>query len=124
MNTLRGVDILDWAVKAFGPVAKNRDERAIRFAEEAIEVGQTEGVTKEQMLMLVERVYSRPIGDIRQEIGGAMFTLEALCANIGLNPTIECDIEFDRVQKWPLSYWQKKHAEKVKAGVADLSVQK
>ncbi len=41
---LRPKAFLQWAIDTFGPVAANRDERAARFVEEAIELAHAEGL--------------------------------------------------------------------------------
>lgn len=69
-----------WAVECFGlEVAVNRPVRNWRFLEEALELVQSLDCTKEEALQLVEYVYNRPVGEPRQEIGGVMVTLAALC---------------------------------------------
>lgn len=73
--------VLRWCLECFGPrVANDRRERADRFIEESLELAQTvEGFTKERALALVEYVFNRPKGEARQEVGGVMVTLAALC---------------------------------------------
>lgn len=113
--------VLQWAVDSFGPTALNRDERAARVTEEAIEVAQVEGVPLEVIQRITERVYSRPVGELGQEIGGLMVCLYALAANCGVDFDAEFRREFARVLSKPRDWWQRKHAEKVAAGTADLS---
>ena len=117
----RPKEILKWAVSNFGPVAANRDERAARVAEEAIEIAHAEGVSVDALWRIVGRVYSRPIGHIAQEIGGLGVTLEALAENVGLSTEIETEREFQRIIGLPKEWWEQRHAEKVAAGTADLS---
>lgn len=112
--------ILNWAVTNFGEVAKNPVERGLRLVEEALEVGQSSSVPKERVLALVERVYSRPVGDLAQEIGGTGMTLDALAELAGIDAQVEITKELIRVLALPKDLWQKKHAEKVEAGVANL----
>lgn len=114
-------NVLRWAIDSFGPIAANRDERAARLAEEAVEVAQTEGVPKDVILRIVERVYERPPGELWQEIGGIEITLQALCENVGLSRD-ECgDREWHRVLSKTKDWWRAKHAAKVAAGTADLT---
>lgn len=113
--------VLQWAVNSFGAIALNRDERAARMTEEAIEVAQVEGVPLEVIQRIAARVYSRPVGELGQEIGGLMVGLYALAANSGVDPDAEFRREFDRVLSKPREHWARKHAEKVAAGTADLS---
>lgn len=113
--------VLQWAVDSFGSIALNRDERAARMAEEAIEVAQVEGVPLEVMQRITARVYSRPVGELGQEVGGLVLGLYALAANAGVDIDAEFKREFDRVLSKPRDWWTRKHAEKVAAGTADLS---
>jgi NTP pyrophosphatase (non-canonical NTP hydrolase) len=69
-----------WALKTFGVrVASNNAQRNHRFLEEALELVQAAGCTEAEARMLVDYVYSRPIGEVKQEVGGVMITLSALC---------------------------------------------
>lgn len=70
------------------------DERRDRFAEEALEVVQAFGSTREDMHALVDYTFGRPVGDPPKEIGAAMATLAALCAYSGhdLNACAEADL--------------------------------
>jgi len=70
----------EWGVRCFGiDHMTNTRVRALRHAEEAIELAQSLDVEKDKMLLLVEQVYSRPTGDPHQEMGGCMVTLSVLC---------------------------------------------
>lgn len=113
--------VLQWAVNSFGAIALNRDERAARMTEEAIEVAQVEGVPLEVIQRIAARVYSRPVGELGQEIGGLLVGLYALAANSGVDTDAEFRREFNRVLSKPKEWWARKHAEKVAAGTADLS---
>ena len=71
----------DWLVHTFGePTAENLPERTHRFVEEAIELAQSVGCSKGDVLTLVDYVYSRPEGERYQEAGGVMLTLASLCS--------------------------------------------
>jgi len=61
--------ILTWAIDTFGEVAKNPHERAARLVEEAIEVAQAVGLPLDTVDIIAGRVYSRPPGELAQEIG-------------------------------------------------------
>jgi hypothetical protein len=117
----RSREILNWAIENFGPVAANRDERAARLAEEAIEIAHAEGVSLEMVAKIADRVYSRPAGELSQEIGGVRVTLEALAENAGLSVEEETAREFQRIIRLPKEWWEQRHAEKVAAGTANLS---
>jgi len=69
-----------WLLECFGAeVAGNKLERSHRMLEEALELGQAVGCTREEAHQLVDYVYGRPVGETAQEAGGVMLTLAALC---------------------------------------------
>lgn len=69
-----------WLLECFGEeVAGNKLERSHRMLEEALELGQAVGCTREEAHQLVDYVYGRPVGETAQEAGGVMLTLAALC---------------------------------------------
>lgn len=113
--------VLDWANNSFGSIACNRDERAARLVEEAIEVAQVEGLPLEIVKRITDRVYSRPPGDLANELGGVGITAEALAENAGLDFEQCTQCEWERVLSKSSEWWEKKHAAKVAAGTADLS---
>lgn len=66
--------------ECFGPtISADRRERGHRFLEESLELVQALGGTREEALQLVDYVFGRPVGEPRQEVGGVMVTLAALC---------------------------------------------
>jgi hypothetical protein len=72
--------INDWMHNTFGDkVLFDKKERSHRFAEEAIELLQATGYTKEELQAMIDYVYNRPVGEIRQEVGGTIHCLSALC---------------------------------------------
>lgn len=92
-----------WVLACFGPdIAKNKAERNHRFLEEALELVQACGCTKDDAHLLVEYVYGRDIGKPKQEVGGTMITLTALCnANgIDLDDAAEDELErcYDKIE--------------------------
>ena len=114
-------EVLQWAVDSFGPIAQNRDERAARLVEEAMEVAQAENVPAETVRRILEHVYSRPPGELGQEIGGCAITLLALAENAGIGYRAELLREWRRLTSKPRAWWQHRHEEKVAAGTANLS---
>lgn len=73
--------VLDWLIACFGKNdALNRKERVHRFLEEALELAQAAGCTANEASYLVDYVFSRPAGEIKQEVGGVMTTLAAFCS--------------------------------------------
>lgn len=95
--------VVDWAIQCFGlePVQDKR-QRLFRFGEEALELLQAGGITVEEVDRLKEYVYSRPIGDIQQEVGGVMTTLATVCYahSVSLEHSSELEIQrcWDKIQ--------------------------
>lgn len=78
--------VAEWIAECFPPEAgADRIERAHRLLEEAIELAQACGTSKEDAIQLVSYVFDRPIGDQEQEVGGVMVTLAALCSAINIS---------------------------------------
>jgi NTP pyrophosphatase (non-canonical NTP hydrolase) len=118
---MRPKAFLQWAIETFGPIAANRDERAARFIEEALELVHAEGITAETAQRILDRVYARPRGSLGKEIGQAMATLECLAENVGLSADAECEREFARVRSIPKEEWTRRHDAKVALQIANLS---
>lgn len=86
-----------WLLQCFGPeIASDRMERNHRFLEEALELVQAAGATREDALQLVDYVYGRPAGDPHQEVGGVMLTLAALCQANGIDVLQAAEAELER----------------------------
>lgn len=66
-------------------VRSDRGERTHRFLEEALELAQANGCTRDDALALVEYVFDRPSGEPSQEVGGVMVTLASLCSASEIN---------------------------------------
>jgi hypothetical protein len=75
-----------WMLACFGhKISADKKERNHRFLEEALELVQSNGCTKQEAHLLVDYVYGRKEGEINQEVGGVMVTLAALCLANGVN---------------------------------------
>jgi hypothetical protein len=74
------IKVKEWLLSAFGKgIMMDKVERNHRFLEEALETVQAGGCTKSEAHQLVDYVFDRPVGNLHQEIGGAIVTLTALC---------------------------------------------
>jgi uncharacterized protein YfiM (DUF2279 family) len=114
-------NVLKWATDTFGAVAMNRNERAARILEEALELAQAEGVTQETADRLVARVYGRPAGEPKGEYQGLCMTVQAY-AELTDDPFYEAAArEYVRVVSRPREEWRARHDAKAAAGVANLS---
>lgn len=90
--------VQNWCVNTFGEeIANDTRERNWRFLEEALELGQSLKMEKAEALTLVDYVFSRPVGEPKQELGGVMVTLAALAAASNMDMLDVGDIELSRV---------------------------
>jgi hypothetical protein len=112
---------LKWAHETFGGIDNHDpctiEERARRFLEEALELVQSLGVSREESSHLLAYVYDREPGEPFQEFGGTALTLgclgEAACISV-----CEAEIaEFDRVQKKSKAHFEQRHRAKMEAGL-------
>lgn len=88
----------DWMQYCFGPkISRNVNERNYRFLEESLELVQSLGCSKSDVLKLVEYVYNRPEGNPKQEVGGVIITLAALCLANGIDLEDAGEIELSRI---------------------------
>ena len=75
-----------WMDACFGnEISYDVAERNFRFLEEALELAQSCGATADEARTLIDYVFSRPVGDARQEVGGVEVTLAALCNARGID---------------------------------------
>ncbi len=89
-----------WVRVCFGDeVANDKLERCYRFLEEALELVQSLGMTREQAHTLVDYVFNRAVGRKEQELGGVMVTLAALSAAANLSMDHAGERELSRVVK-------------------------
>lgn len=108
----------EWAEKTFGPIARDKRERGLRFLEEALELAQVAGVEREAMEKLLNRVWERPAGDAPKEVGQARACLDMLAYAMGVDAGEEAVKEFARVKAIPQEEWDRRHKAKVDIGVA------
>lgn len=86
-----------WLEACFPPnVRSDRGERTHRFLEEALELAQANGCSRQDALALVEYVFGRPSGEPSQEVGGVMVTLASLCSASAINMDDAGDRELER----------------------------
>lgn len=87
-----------WMIACFGIIITGDvKERNHRFFEEATELVQAKGMSREDAHMLVDYTYNRPVGDPFQEVGGVMVTLAALCTPSCINLVDAAETEHDRI---------------------------
>jgi hypothetical protein len=90
--------VQNWMMECFSmAVCRDTTERCHRFTEEALELVQSLGMTNSEAHQLVDYVYGRPIGETRQEVGGVMVTLAALCSSQDVDMIEDGEIELKRI---------------------------
>lgn len=88
----------DWVVTYFGAAAAtDRPVRNFRHLEEALELVQACGCSREDAHALVDYVFDRPSGEPVQEVGGVLTTLAALCSAQGIDMNAAGETELARV---------------------------
>ncbi|QZP07805.1 hypothetical protein [Caenibius sp. WL] len=88
----------DWMKQCFTPeIVAGKLERSDRFIEEALELVQACGYDAARAHALVDYVFSRPVGEPSQEVGGVMVTLAALCNPHGLDMEQAAETELARI---------------------------
>ena len=87
-----------WIEQCFGSLASQHPrDRGDRFIEEALELAQSNGYTRDRIEQLLDYVYGRPPGEPSQEVGGVMVTLAGYCSAIGVNMQEAAETELARV---------------------------
>lgn len=81
--------VLDWMRQVLPGWAEKKHERLFRFMEESMELVQSLGMTNDEVVRVVNYVYSRPAGQPPQELGGTMLTLAALSTAHDIDMVIE-----------------------------------
>ena len=114
----RQAEVFAWARAAFGESGTTIAQRGIRLLEEAIEAYQAAGCSAKMAHELVDFVFGRPVGDIRQELGGVGVCTLVLAAAAGASADDEEAREVQRVLAKSLDAWRERNAEKNAAGFA------
>lgn len=110
--------VFDWGCRCFGiEHMGNRSIRALRFAEEAIELAQACNVSENKMAQLVKVVYSRPVGAAYQEVGGSMVTLAVLCRALGIGLEDAFEVEVRRCLSKDQEHFAKRNQDKIDLGL-------
>lgn len=114
-------EMLQWAQDTFGGIEgfdpASVEERARRFLEEAVELCQAVGVTREQAAIVADYVYGRETGKPFQEIGGVMVTLNCLAEVVGESVCKAEVAEFERVQSKSKAHFEARHRAKMEVGL-------
>ena len=114
---VRQLAVALWAIECFGEVeARDVPQRAIRLLEEAVELAQAAHIGEHIVHHLVQFVYGRPIGEVKQEVGGVSCTLLALCAALDTSADMLEQAEVVRVLGKPRDFFTQRNAAKNAAG--------
>lgn len=90
--------VAEWMGQCFLPsLYSNMTERGDRLLEEVLELLQAHGYDKARVPTLVDYVFSRPVGDPAQEVGGVMVTLAGYCWVAGLDMHVHGHAELARI---------------------------
>jgi hypothetical protein len=114
----RQARIFEWARSTFGEANIGPHERLRRFIEEAVELAQAGGLTREQIEAIVQHVYAKPPGVPQQEAGGVGVTLLAYCQAMGFSADASESAEVERVLAIDPAYFRRRHDMKAEAGIA------
>lgn len=108
----------DWARRCFGDDhVRNLKIRSLRNLEETVELAQATGLPRETALLCVNKVYDKPVGNVDQEIGGAMMTLVVLANSIGRDPEELLEREVRRVLTKSPDHFAKRNQAKIDIGL-------
>lgn len=108
-----------WVVTRLGSEAMRCHERGLRSSEENAELVQAFGVTREEAHRIIDRVFNKPVGDIKQELGGAMLTLLACAESAGCNLGMAAQDELDRIFLLPMEKFRSRQDQNVKDGIGE-----
>lgn len=111
----RQKQVFDWGVDC--GFAMDPRERARRILEEAMEFAQCYDVTPLEIIKICDYVYSRPVGEPKQELDGLSIVTLAAAHAIGASLD-ECErTEFARVMATDPQKFRDKHAFKIAQGI-------
>lgn len=114
----RQAAVMDWVRRCFGDAFATPAERAMRIVEETLELAQVEGLDPARLHFLVDYVFSRPVGEAFQEVGGIRITVLSYAAAKGLSAEDAEVRELERILARDPELFRKRNQEKVAAGVS------
>lgn len=115
--------IRDWVTECFGADAMQPAERAARLLEEATEVAQACGLHQTYAIAIVQKTYSRPAGQVHQELGGVGIAFLGACAALYTDPFNVMGIELDRIETPEIrAKAKRRHAENMADGTSTMLI--
>jgi hypothetical protein len=107
-----------WVFNIFGEdCATDQEERGKRVYEESAELLQASGVSLLDALKILWWVYSRPSGELTQELAGVGVTLFAAASAAGESIGVLISDEMSRVESLPKEKFLAKRKLKQEAGI-------
>lgn len=92
--------VSEWMGQCFLPsLYSNMTERGDRLLEEVLELLQAHGYDQGRVATLANYVFSRPVGEPAQEVGGVMVTLAGYCWVAGLDMHAAGEAELQRIKQ-------------------------
>lgn len=115
--------VAEWAKTCFGEAESTHlPQCGLRLLEEAVELFQACGGNPALAHKLVDYVFSRPVGEVAQELGGVSVTALVLAQAAGLSLEDEEAGEVARVLAKPVEHFKARNAAKNAAGLRDGAV--
>jgi NTP pyrophosphatase (non-canonical NTP hydrolase) len=114
--------VLIWCKQAFALPNEDADEtgpktRLQRFYEEATELAQAFGISKENLIKQIEITYARDVGEVYQEMGGVMVTLQAFAESMHYSLALAEHDEISRCNAKDPAHFQQRQREKREQGL-------
>ena len=108
----------EWGARCFGKEhMEDTRIRALRCAEEAIELAQASGVDPDTLYRLVKQVFDRPDGNLYQELGGTLLTACVLTHSLRTTPAAMFERELQRCLAKNPEHFAQRNQEKIWAGL-------
>lgn len=108
----------DWGLRCFGSDhMRSIPTRALRQLEESIEFAQSIGLSKDEIHLLTEVVYSRPVGKPLQELGGILVTTSVLCTALDTDIETVFETEIRRCLAKSPEHFAQRNREKLQLGL-------
>ena len=106
-----------WARQTYGEVVRQARYQAFRFIEEALELVQAMGLTRDDVERAVNWVFDRPRGDVHIEIGDVRLSIDILAQSQGISSDNDYDGCLDRISKLDPAAARAKDVRKIEAGL-------
>lgn len=72
-----------WACQTYGVVTRKARYQGFRFIEECLELVQALGLTRDDVIRVVDYVFQRKVGEVRIEIGDVRLCTDILAEAVG-----------------------------------------